>query len=221
MSEYAGSHAWNNWPGWSTISASSDLSFTIWLTGLPGTGKTTLAHLVKNALIARGYSVEIIDAQALSHWLNRELQIREDSREDRSYTLGYDAFTTYICTLLARNGIICITTSVSPYQEARTFAREQIQHFVEVYLHCSSEHRRKRLEQLERTPSIAADLYQPPANPELSIDTSYELPERSALRIIRHLEQSAYIAPLWQDTDIENEEIAIIKARLQAMGYLE
>src|SRR5579859_6679961 len=136
MSQHSRDHTWNPWPGWSTISSGNDDSFTIWLTGLPGTGKSILAHLVKKALMARGYKVEIIDSQTLPHWLKHELHIEDDIREERGHVPGYDAFITYICALLARNGIITIT--VSPYQEARTNAREQIPHFIEVYLHCSA-----------------------------------------------------------------------------------
>jgi adenylylsulfate kinase len=221
MSQYGENHTPGAWAGWSTISASNSLSFTTWLTGLPGTGKTTLAQLLKKALVARGYKVEIIDTRSLSHWIYPELHIKEEIREDNSHTLSYDAFVTYVCTLLARNGIICITSSVSPFSEARKYAREQISLFIEVYLHCSTEQRQKRLAQREDTPAITPDLYQPPLMPELSIDTSDDLPERSTLRIISYLEQHSYIAPLWEEVHTEDEEIAIIKARLQAMGYLE
>lgn len=212
--------SWDLWPGWSTFSANDTLSFTLWLTGLPGTGKTTLAHLVRKTLVARGYKVEILDVQNFSRWLNRELHIDEDIREDRSHTPGYDAFMAYMCAMLARNGIISITSSVSPFQEARTFARKQIAQFIEVYLYCTAEQRLKRLQEQETTSIISADLYQPPANPELSIDTSHELPERSALRVIAYLEQHGFVAPLWEDEDTD-EETASIKARLQSLGYLE
>src|SRR5690242_7160450 len=59
MSQHSEYHTWDMGSGWSTISAHKDLSFTLWCTGLPGTGKTTLAYLVKKALLARGYKVEI------------------------------------------------------------------------------------------------------------------------------------------------------------------
>lgn len=221
MSQNRENHTRGMWSGWSTISANKDLSFTIWMTGLPGTGKTTLAKLLKKAIVARGYKVEIIDLQVLSRWLNLELQINEEMREDHSHTQGYDAFITHICMILSHNGIICITSSVSPYTAARTYAREQIQQFIEVYLHCLDEQRQKRLKQLEVTPAITAAIYQPPSAPELSLDTSVDFPERSALRIISYLEQHGYLAPLCEDPDSRNEEIDIIKARLQAMGYLE
>lgn len=220
MPQHFQHRTWGTWPGWSTISANDTLNFTLWFTGLPGTGKTTIAHLVKKTLAARGYKTEIIDTHSLSRWLDLELSINEDIREDSSHTLGYDAIITYICSLLARNGIISITTSVSPYQEARNHAREQLQHFIEVYLHCSNEQRQKRLEQQEHSSIIPAHLYQPPQRPELTINTSTELPERSALHIISYLEQHSYIAPLWEALETE-EEITRIKARLWALGYLD
>ncbi len=170
----------------------------------------------------RGYKVEIIDSQMLSYWLKRELHIEDDVWEDRSHTPGYDAFITHICTLLARNGIITITVSVSPDQIARIHAREQIQHFIEVYLHCPANLRQKRLQQQELIRGIAEHMYQPPERAELSIDTSLELPERSALHIIVYLEQYGHVAPLWEGTDTSGEEeIELVKAHLQALGYLE
>ncbi len=104
---------------------------------------------------------------------------------------------------------------------ARNFAREQIPKFVEVYLYCSAEQREKRLEKLGNISAITPELYQPPTMPELSIDTSDDYPELSAMHLISYLEQHSYLAPLWEDIEAEDEEIAIIKTRLQAMGYLE
>jgi adenylylsulfate kinase-like enzyme len=216
MSQYS-----QRWSGWSTISAHYEPGFTIWLTGLPGTGKKTLARLASKALTARGYKVEIIDTQALSRWLRLELHIQEDIREDNSHTPGFDAFTTYICAILARNGVISISTTVSPYIEARSFAREQIQRFVEVHLHCDERERQQRLALNEYIPSMPTELYQQPVAPELSINTSHEPPESSALRLIARLEQLGYIAPRWEDSESYDEEIEVIKARLQALGYLD
>jgi adenylylsulfate kinase-like enzyme len=211
---------WHKWPGWSMISASDSLGFTLWFTGLHGTGKSTLAALIKDALAFQGYKVEIIDSNTLSYWLQRELHIDETIKGDRSHIPGYDAFVTYLCAILARNGVITITTSVSPYLIARSHAREHIPHFVEVHLHCSLPQRRRRLHQSESEIFVKDSLYQEPENVELSINTEKELAEQSALHILLYLEKQGYIAPLWEDFPT-TEEVEVIKARLHPLGYLE
>ena len=221
MSQHRQPHTWDAWPGWSTITADERSSFTLWFTGLPGTGKTTVAGLVKKALVTRGYKVEIIAGQTLADWLSRELHIEEHKRDDRSHEPGYDAFVTYICSILARNGVITITTSVSPHQAARDFARQQLRQFVEVYLHCPQEQRYTRLYQQESRPLVGEEHYQPPSRAELSINTGSEIPERSALRVISYLEQRGFIAPLWEEMDTTEEEMELIKTRLRALGYLD
>ncbi len=222
MAQHSHSHLGDSWSGWSTISAEKTTSFTVWLTGLPGSGKATLAQIVKQALTVRGYKVEIIDSQALAYWLKQELHIDDVLEEERSHAPGYDAFVTYICMLLARNGIITIPVSVSPYQEARRHARQQIGHFIEVYVHCPTQLRYRRLYQQEVTVDLPADVYQPPDKAEIAIDTSCEPPERSALRILSYLEEHGYVAPRWEEHEIfSDEELATVKARLQALGYLD
>src|SRR5690349_16924742 len=201
MAHHSQPHVWDAWPGWSTITAHERSSFTLWFTGLPGSGKRTVADLVKKALAARGYKVEIIAGQTLARWLSQELHVEEQPKDDRSHEPGYDAFVTYICSILARNGVTTITTAVSPYQAARDYAREQLRQFVEVYLHCSAEQRSDRLHQQEQMQLLEEEQYQPPTRAELSIDTGSEAPERSALRVISQLEQSGYIAPLWEVID--------------------
>ena len=217
MTQHSRHHTWDSWPGWSTIAANNDSRCTLWFTGLPGTGKTTLAQLVKKALVARGYKVEIIDAQSLSYWLHHELHIEEGLRQ----TQGYDAFMTSICALLARNGIITIAVSVSPFQQARLQARGQIRQFIEVYARCPEGKRLQRLQQRAEATDFSVDLYEPPLNAELSIDTGTELAERSTLRILGYLEQCGFVAPLWEESEMADEEVNTVKARLKALGYLD
>lgn len=222
MAERSQPPTWNSWQGWSTISAGDNIAFTIWFTGLPGTGKTTQAHLLQKSLITRGYKVEIINSHTLSRWIQQELHVEEHTRDDYSHTIGYDAFITYICSLLARNSIVTISTSVSPLIAARNFAREQLRQFIEVYLSCPNEQRYQRLRQQEHVPLMSDQVYEPPLTPELALDTTNESAERSTLRILSYLEHHSYIAPLWDTIDDDEEdEIETIKARLKALGYLE
>jgi adenylylsulfate kinase len=150
------------------------------------------------------------------------LHVEEHPRDDYSHTIGYDAFITYICSLLARNSIVTISTSVSPLATARNFAREQLRQFVEVYLSCPNELRYQRLHQQEHLSLISDQVYEPPLAPELVLDTRHESAERSTLRILSYLEHHSYIAPLWDTIEEDEEdEIEAIKARLKALGYLE
>lgn len=223
MAEHSQFQLWDT-PGWSTISAHQQSSFTLWFTGLAGTGKTTLSGLVCKTLLARGYKAEIIDTPALARWLKQELHIDEQMQEEASHTLGYDAFITYICTILARNGVISLTPAISPHRQARAHAREHLPQFIEIYLSCSPEQRaerRRKKESYSVVASLAESLYEPPLAAELSIDTTHEPAERSALRILDYLEQHGYIAPLWEEAEMDEAEIALIKARLQALGYLD
>lgn len=212
----------NNWEGWSTISPQPNPSFTLWFTGLPATGKTTLANLLKEALQQRGYIVEIINHQTLSNWLREELHIDEDFNEADYEALSYDLFVTYICTFFAQHGIVSIATSVSPFSDTRAYARGQIKNFYEVHLLCDNLQRLQRLRSREQHILNHSPYYQPPKKTDLRLDTSEEMPEQSALHILTHLERAGFIAPLWDDElEEEGEGMDAVKTRLYALGYLE
>ena len=221
-------HTWHAWPDWSMISANNHLSFTLWLTGLSGTGKNTLAQAVRRVLVARGYKVEIVDHHALSQHFpyipNSQAQKLQEPKLSGKTLDDYDSLIIFLCAILARNGIIAITSSLMLDQQTHNHAHEHIQHLIQVHLRCLPAQRRARLLRLEdRTDSAESyeflDLPSPLA--ELNIETTSEIPERSALRIISYLEHNSYIAPLWETPDPEDEEIKSIKARLQSLGYLE
>ena len=105
--------------------------FVVWLTGLPGSGKTTIAKRLEPKIRAHGFPVEVLDGDEVRRWLSPEAGF---SREDRERHLRRVA---YVSHLLTRNGVVVIASFVSPYRSVRKFARELIKDFVEVYVKCS------------------------------------------------------------------------------------
>src|SRR5712692_10160986 len=101
--------------------------FTLWFTGLSGAGKGTLSEAIEHRLKASGQKVEVLDGDVVRTHLSKGLGF---SREDRDANIKRIAF---VCGLLTRNGVATISAAISPYREAREWARKEIGNFVEVY----------------------------------------------------------------------------------------
>ncbi len=171
---------------------------TLWFTGLSGAGKSTLAHLIEQRLKKRGAKVEVLDGDAVRTHLSKGLGF---SREDRDTNIKRIAF---VCSLLTRNGVMCISAAISPYREARTWARNEIGNFVEVYVKCPldvcEERDVKGLYKLVHEGKIknftgVDDPYEEPLNPELVLETDKETVEESVARIFAKLEELGYLEP--------------------------
>src|SRR5258706_12747746 len=111
---------------------------TIWLTGLSGAGKSTIAQLLEKRLKEYGMKVEVLDGDVVRTHLSKGLGF---SREDRDTNIKRIAF---VCGLLTRNDVICISAAISPYRETRQWACDHIGDFVEVYVKCPIEVCRQR-----------------------------------------------------------------------------
>lgn len=108
--------------------------FVLWFTGLPASGKTTIASIVKRELQSLRWKVELLDGDELRRKLDPEIGF---SPEDRAIHIRRVA---YVSELLARNGFAVLACLVSPYLHTRAAARELIgDKFVEVYVKCSLE----------------------------------------------------------------------------------
>jgi adenylylsulfate kinase len=196
----------------------SQTGFTIWFTGLSGAGKSTLSEAIEERLKARGRSVEILDGDIVRTHLSKGLGF---SREDRDTNIKRIAF---VCGLLTRNSVICISAAIAPYREARQWARQEIGNFVEVYVNCPIEVCRQRdvkgLYKLVDEGKITGftgvdDPYEEPEHPELIVETSKESIQESVERIFARLEELGYLEP----EDLL-EEADIVTDRLAALGYL-
>ena len=170
--------------------------FTIWFTGLSGAGKSTLSELLEQRLKARGRNVEILDGDIVRTHLSKGLGF---SREDRDTNIKRIAF---VCGLLSRNGVVCISAAISPYREAREWARQEIGNFVEVYVNCPIDVCRQRdvkgLYKLVDEGKITGftgvdDPYEEPEHPELIVETDKETVEESLRRIMATLESLGYL----------------------------
>lgn len=111
----------------------SQEGFTLWLTGLLGAGKTTLAQLIGEKLHTMGLPVEILDGDMVRRRLTKDLGF---TREDRDENIRRIAF---VAKLLSRVGAVAIVAAISPYAKARNDARLEIGNFVEVFVRCPLE----------------------------------------------------------------------------------
>src|SRR5438477_8926032 len=109
------------------------IGYTIWFTGLSGAGKSTLAEILARRLKELNRNIEVLDGDVVRTHLSKGLGF---SREDRDTNIKRIAF---VCSLLTRNGVACISAAISPYCDTRDWARRQIGNFVEVYVKCPLE----------------------------------------------------------------------------------
>jgi adenylylsulfate kinase len=86
--------------------------FTIWFTGLSGSGKSTLSEVIEQRMKALGRNVEVLDGDIVRTHLSKGLGF---SREDRDTNIKRIGF---VCNLLTRNGVICISAAIAPYHDA-------------------------------------------------------------------------------------------------------
>lgn len=170
--------------------------FTVWFTGLPSSGKSTLASLLHRELEEIGLPTEILDGDEVRQRLTKGLGF---SREDREENIRRIA---YVSKLLTRVGAVAITAAISPYREMRERARTEIGSFIEVYVNCPLQvcmnrdvkglyAKAVRGEVLNFTG--ISDPYESPVNPEIVIHTDRETPEESLKKILKGLVEMNYL----------------------------
>jgi adenylyl-sulfate kinase len=205
--------------------------FTIWITGLPLAGKSTVATLVAGHLREGGYKVEVLDEEAVETNLCKGLDPSKESLDICIRRIGF------ICQLLSRNGVVAIVAAISPYRAVREEVRQSIGRFVEVYVKCPREvcmerdvnglYEGARRGGVENVPGVS-DPYEEPLRPEVVCQTDAESPEQSAARVINRLVELKYLdetlavggePPASPGYSPEEEEA--VKARLRSLGYLE
>lgn len=169
---------------------------TVWLTGLPSSGKSTIARALERQFRLWRLPVELLDGDVVRTHLSKGLGF---SKEDRDLNIRRIGF---VCHLLTRNGVIAIASAVSPYREARDGVRRTIGNFVEVYVKTPPELCRKRdvkgLYQKAAAGEIRGftgvdDPYEEPLRAEVVCETEKENPGESAAKIIEALKKLGYL----------------------------
>ena len=192
--------------------------FTVWLTGLSGSGKTTISQVLSEKIRARGRNVELLDGDMVRKNLSRELGF---SKEDRDHNIRRIGFVAH---LLTRNGVAVICAAISPYRAIRDENRQLIGNFIEVHVKASLETCEKRdvkgLYSKARAGEIkdftaVSDPYETPDHPEVVCDTEKETVEECAEKIMATLEQMGYLPPSGKTANDE-----ALRRRLKGLGYL-
>jgi adenylylsulfate kinase len=168
---------------------------TVWFTGLPSAGKTTIANLVGDRLAERGHPVELLDGDVVRTHLSRGLGFSKADRDENIRRIGY------VAGLLTGHGVTVLVSAISPYRAVRDEVRasvERVGGFVEVHVATDlptcqardvkglyARHARGELRGL----TGVDDPYEAPLAPELVLDTAGETPEASAARVLALLER--------------------------------
>jgi len=169
---------------------------TVWLTGLSGAGKSTIAERLHAEVTARRRAVEILDGDEVRTHLSAGLGF---SRADRDANVARIAFVAKLLTL---HGVVVITAAISPYAQARLAAREAIGNFVEVFVNCPLDELARRdvkgLYARALRGEIAnftgvSDPYEEPAAPDVIVNSATQTVEESVAAIVQHLERAGYL----------------------------
>ena len=196
---------------------------TLWMTGLSGAGKTTIAELLAEKLIRRGEKVEILDGDVVRTNLSKGLGFSKEDRETNLMRIGF------VCKLLSRNGAIAIAAAISPYDYIRKNLRKEDENFVEIYVNAPIEkcierdvkglYKKALAGEIKQFTGID-DPYEAPEDAEIEVHTDRESPEESVDFIIRRMEELGRIEPANSDEGYSSEEKAFIQKRLEALGYI-
>ena len=165
---------------------------TIWLTGLPSAGKSTIAEIVADELRGRGERVEVLDGDIIRTYLSRGLGFSKEDRDENIRRIGF------VASLLARNGVNVLVAAISPYREVRDEVRalhgpgEFLEVHVATPVEVCEERDVKGLYAKARRGEITGftgidDPYEEPVNPEVRLDAHRESPAESAQRILEVL----------------------------------
>ncbi len=173
---------------------------TIWMTGLPSSGKSTLAFTLEHALVQRNRLAYVLDGDNVRHGLNKNLGFTAEDREENIRRIGE------VAKLFADAGFITVTSFISPYAKDREIARTIhdraglffMEVFVDAHIDICEERDPKGLYKKAHRGEIKGFTgidapYEPPGTPELVIKTGELSPQEGAMKILGFLVEKGYL----------------------------
>jgi adenylylsulfate kinase len=173
---------------------------TVWLTGLSGSGKSTIAVGAERELVRRGRLAYVLDGDNIRHGLNKNLGFSPADRTENIRRIGE------VAKLFTDSGVIAMTSFISPYRSDRDGVRALLAagDFVEVHVAASVEtcesrdvkglYQKARKGEIPEFTGISAP-YEEPLHPELVLDTNRQSVEQSVAALVAYLEKSGYLSP--------------------------
>ena len=211
----------------------SNNGFTVWMTGLPSSGKSTLAGLLARELEGYGLPVVNLDGDEVRLRLSKGLGFSKEDRDENIRRISY------VARVASDMGGVAITSAISPYREIRDEARAEIANFVEVFVSCPVEVCIQRDVKGLYKKALAGEIkgftgiddpYEEPLSPELVVHTDLESEQESIANILATLQRHGLLpaseyngrAPAAvASTAVNDDEREQALAKLRGLGYLE
>ena len=200
------------------------IGFVVWMTGLSGAGKSTIATRLQQELAERGRRAEVLDGDEVRTNLSKGLGFSKEDRDTNIRRIGY------VARLLARNGGIAIAAAVSPYRAVRDELRAQTPGFVEVYVQCSLDallrrdtkglYKRALAGEIANFTGIS-DPYEAPLHAEVVVDTAIETVVASADRVLEALERLGHLAAPPRERLLTGDELEARVADARSLPRLD
>ena len=179
-----------------SVNSLSNQGCVIWLTGLPASGKSTIAASLTERMRSFGLPVETLDGDEIRRGLSRDLRFSIDDRKEHNRRI------IFLSKVLLRNGIIVLVSLISPYRQVREFARRELSRFIEVHVKCTLEqciirdpkgYYAKALRGEITNFTGIDDPYEEPQEPDVTVDTEVLNPMECANRILDRAIAQGYL----------------------------